>query len=120
MDGNVKFGPDAEYVSNPTELAIDERRGSEIVDSMYEAIRRFIPSIDKSLMFPDFSGMRPKLSTAEEPARDFVIERCGPRLVALVGIESPGLTASTAIADAVTRLLYGGDALRTSPSPWAA
>ena len=51
--------------------------------------------------------MRPKLSGEGEPARDFVIERCEDRLVALAGIESPGLTAATAIGDLVARLIYG-------------
>ncbi len=119
LDGPVKFGPDAEYVSDSWDLAITEARGAAIVETAFDAVRKYIPSIDKSLMFPDFSGMRPKLSGEGETARDFVIERCESRLIALVGIESPGLTAATAIADQVAGLAYGPDALLKSPSPWA-
>ena len=107
LDGNVKFGPDAEYVTHATDLSISKEREALIVNAAYEAVRRYIPSIEKNLMFADFSGMRPKLSGEGEPARDFVIERCEDRLVALAGIESPGLTAATAIGDMVARLIYG-------------
>ena len=54
---------------------------------------------------PDYTGIRPKLCPAGGPATDFLIE--GPEahglpgLVNLFGIESPGLTASLAIAEEV-------------------
>ena len=60
-------------------------------------------------MQPAYSGIRPKLQARGQPARDFLIQ--GPAdhgvagLVNLFGIESPGLTASLAIGDAVLELL---------------
>jgi L-2-hydroxyglutarate oxidase LhgO len=58
---------------------------------------------------PGYAGIRPKISGPGEPAADFVVqgpERHGvPGLVNLYGIESPGLTASLALADDVTREL---------------
>ena len=57
----------------------------------------------------DYAGIRPKLQGPGEPFRDYVIDEASrhgaPRLVNLVGIESPGLTASQAIADEVDRLI---------------
>ena len=61
-------------------------------------------------LVPDYSGIRPKLSGPGEPAEDFVIQTprdhgvCG--LINLFGIESPGLTASLAIAKHVESILF--------------
>jgi L-2-hydroxyglutarate oxidase LhgO len=59
---------------------------------------------------PDMSGIRPKLQTKEGLAHDFVIvheeERGLKGFVNLIGIESPGLTASPAIARYVEKLLF--------------
>jgi L-2-hydroxyglutarate oxidase LhgO len=58
---------------------------------------------------PAYTGIRPKISGPGEPAADFRID--GPAvhgitgLVNLFGIESPGLTASLAIAEYVRGLL---------------
>ena len=58
---------------------------------------------------PDMSGIRPKLQRKGEPARDFIIvhekERGLEGVVNLIGIESPGLTSSPAIARHVEKLL---------------
>ena len=60
---------------------------------------------------PGYAGIRPKLQGPGEPVRDFVIEEASrhgaPRLVNLIGIESPGLTASEAIAEVVDRIIAG-------------
>jgi L-2-hydroxyglutarate oxidase LhgO len=58
---------------------------------------------------PGYTGIRPKVSGEGAPAADFVIqgpkEHGIPGLVNLYGIESPGLTASMAIAQHVRTLL---------------
>jgi L-2-hydroxyglutarate oxidase LhgO len=58
---------------------------------------------------PDYAGIRPKLAAEGEPFRDFVVREESaaglPGFVNLVGIESPGLTASLAIAERVVELL---------------
>ena len=69
------------------------------------AIREYYPDLAPEKLHPSYTGIRPKLAPAEGPATDFIIE--GPRehgiegLVNLLGIESPGLTASLAIAERV-------------------
>ena len=80
---------------------VDPTRG----DVFYAAIRTYWPGLPDGALQPAYSGVRPKLHTASEPANDFVIQ--GPAehgiagLINLFGIESPGLTASLAIADEV-------------------
>jgi len=73
------------------------------------AIRRYFPGLDPSRLQPGYSGVRPKLSGAGEPPADFVIQTPAghglPGLVNLFGIESPGLTASLAIAEKVAAAL---------------
>ncbi|HEU5283882.1 MAG TPA: FAD-dependent oxidoreductase, partial [Burkholderiales bacterium] len=75
----------------------------------YEAIRQYYPALKDGQLQPGYTGIRPKISGPKEPAADFLVQ--GPRehgvpgLVNLYGIESPGLTASLAIAEHVKQLL---------------
>jgi L-2-hydroxyglutarate oxidase LhgO len=77
----------------------------------YDAIRKYYPALKQGQLQPGYTGIRPKVSGPNEPAADFIIQ--GPKhhgvagLVNLYGIESPGLTASLAIAQHVRQLLQG-------------
>jgi L-2-hydroxyglutarate oxidase LhgO len=70
---------------------------------------RYLPGITKSQLNPEMAGIRPKLQRPGDPTRDFVIAEESangfPGVVNLIGIESPGLTASLAIARHVADLL---------------
>jgi L-2-hydroxyglutarate oxidase LhgO len=72
-------------------------------------VQHYLPEIDASQLAPDFAGIRPKLQGPGDPFRDFVIEEASPHgapgLVNLIGIESPGLTAASAIARRVAALV---------------
>jgi L-2-hydroxyglutarate oxidase LhgO len=76
------------------------------------AVRRYWPAVPADDLHPAYSGIRPKLSGPGEPAADFRIDgpaRHGtPGVVQLFGIESPGLTASLAIAEHVLELVDPG------------
>lgn len=104
LAGQGRFGPDVEWVET-LDYQVDPRRA----DSFYAAIRRYWPGLAEGALRPGYSGIRPKIQSPDEPARDFLIE--GPAdhgisgLVQLFGIESPGLTASLAIAEHVAALL---------------
>ena len=104
LGGQARFGPDVEWV-DAVGYDVDPRRA----ERFYNAIRRYWPALPDGALAPAYAGIRPKISGPAEPAADFVIE--GPRahgiagLVNLFGIESPGLTASMALADAVLRAL---------------
>ena len=104
MGGRARFGPDVSWIDG-IDYSFDEARAP----SFYAAIRRYWPDLRDGDLQPGYTGIRPKLGPAGTPAADFVIQ--GPPvhgvrgLVNLYGIESPGLTASLAIADRVAELL---------------
>jgi L-2-hydroxyglutarate oxidase LhgO len=103
LAGRIRFGPDVEYVDR-IDYAVDESRRGRF----HEAVRRYLPGIEAEALQPDLCGIRPKLQGPDEAYRDFVIreesDRGLPGLVNLVGIESPGLTASLAIGRRVAAL----------------
>jgi L-2-hydroxyglutarate oxidase LhgO len=107
LAGQGRFGPDVEWL--PDRGAIDYRVNPARGDSFYAAIRRYWPALPDGSLQADYSGVRPKLSREGEPAMDFAIDGPAthgvPGLVNLFGIESPGLTASLAIAEHVCALL---------------
>jgi L-2-hydroxyglutarate oxidase LhgO len=104
LGGQAVFGPDLHYVDEP-DYSVDASAAGEF----YRYIRRFWPGLPDGALFPDYAGIRPKLHGPDEPQPDFRID--GPQahglagLVALFGIESPGLTSSLAIGEEVARLL---------------
>jgi len=104
MSGAARFGPDVEWIDG-LDHTVDPRRA----DAFYAEIRRYWPALEDGALQPAYAGIRPKIAGPGELAADFWIE--GPRghgvtgLVNLFGIESPGLTASLAIADRVVAML---------------
>jgi L-2-hydroxyglutarate oxidase LhgO len=100
LGGQARFGPDVEWVDR-IDYAVDPRRA----ERFYAAIRRYWPGLPDGALLPGYAGIRPKTAGPGEPAPDFQVQ--GPRehgvpgLVHLFGIESPGLTASLALAGAV-------------------
>ena len=69
------------------------------------ALRRYLPDVRDEDLEPDYAGIRPKLAGPGVPFRDFVVEERPAGLINLLGIESPGLTASEAIARWVARIV---------------
>jgi len=104
LAGQARFGPDVEWVST-VDYGVDERRAA----AFEEQVRRYWPSMPNQSLQPAYSGIRPKLVGADETAADFRIDgpevNGVPGLVCLYGIESPGLTASLAIAERVVAAL---------------
>ena len=106
MAGQARFGPDTEWIDG-VDYNVDPRRG----ERFYAAIRTYWPWLPDGALQPGYAGIRPKISGPKEPAADFVIQGPAvhgiPGLVNLYGIESPGLTASLAVAERVRRLVRG-------------
>jgi L-2-hydroxyglutarate oxidase LhgO len=104
MAGQGRFGPDTEWTDR-----IDYRLDPGRSAGFYAAIRSYWPDLPDGSLAPGYAGIRPKLAPEGGAATDFAIE--GPEvhgvagLVNLYGIESPGLTASLAIADEVVARL---------------
>ncbi|KAK2626411.1 hypothetical protein QTJ16_004673 [Diplocarpon rosae] len=110
LAGRIRFGPDVEWVDDPTDLAVNDARLPQAIAQ----IRRFLPGVTEACIQPDYAGIRPKLGRASAVASgkafaDFIIRREEgyEGFVNLLGIESPGLTASLAIAEEVGELVYG-------------
>lgn len=104
LGGKITAGPDTEYVDDER-YDIDPSKAARFG----AAIRRYLPDVRDEDLTPDYSGIRPKLQGPGEPFADFVVTEASahgaPGLVNLIGIESPGLTASSAIADRVLKFL---------------
>jgi L-2-hydroxyglutarate oxidase LhgO len=104
LAGQARFGPDVEWVERIS-YQIDPARAK----NFYAAVRRYWPNLPDGSLRPDYAGIRPKLRGAGAAATDFAIQGPAdhgiPGLVNLYGMESPGLTASLAIADYVRALL---------------
>jgi L-2-hydroxyglutarate oxidase LhgO len=104
IGGRCKFGPDIEWIDG-----LDYSFQPEKLDQFLDFIRSYYPGLDASRLHPDYTGIRPKLYREGEPVPDFAIhgpDRHGQSgLVALYGIESPGLTASLAIGEMVAGML---------------
>lgn len=104
LGGQIRFGPDVQWVSDPTDLVANDQNLEQALDDIQE----YLPGLQRDLVRPDYCGIRVKLNG--KSFADFYIERekeLGAECVQLLGIESPGLTSSLAIAEHVDKLLYG-------------
>jgi 2-hydroxyglutarate dehydrogenase len=137
LGGNIKFGPDIEWIEPPLLEGLDANITSvtseEVIDfwkehlvasskqipSMYQSVRQYLPGILEEGLQPDYVGIRPKLIPPNSGFQDFVIrkdfsgkyiggemtERDGGLMITLLGIESPGLTSSLALAEQIDTML---------------
>lgn len=104
LGGQAVFGPDLAYVETE-DYSVDPAKAEEFA----RYIRRFWPGLPEGALTPDYAGIRPKLHGPGEPQPDFLLHGREDHgidgLVALFGIESPGLTSSLAIGEAVSGML---------------
>ncbi len=104
LGGQAVFGPDLAFVERE-DYAVDPARA----EGFYAYVRRFWPGLPDGALVPDYAGLRPKIHGPGEPQPDFRIDGAETHglagLVALFGIESPGLTASLAIGEDVAARL---------------
>ena len=104
LAGQGRFGPDLEFATSES-YDVDPAKAVLFEQS----IRRYWPGLPKDALEPAYAGIRPKIHGPGEAQPDFRID--GPErhrlpgLVTLFGIESPGLTCSLALAEAVADLL---------------
>ena len=109
LAGQARFGPDLEWLDVDTPEAIDYAVDPARALAFEDAIRRYWPALPAGALQPAYSGVRPKIHGRGVVAPDFRIDGPSqhgvPGLVNLFGIESPGLTSSMAIAEAVALAL---------------
>ena len=107
LGGQAVFGPDLAYVETE-DYSVDPAKAAEFESY----IRQFWPGLPDDALTPDYAGLRPKLHGPGEPQPDFRLDGEDvhgiPGLIALFGIESPGLTSSLAIGEAVAARLAEG------------
>jgi L-2-hydroxyglutarate oxidase LhgO len=107
LGGQARFGPDVEWIDT-IDYTVDATRA----EGFYAAVRRYWPDLKDGALQPGYAGIRPKIVPKGAPAQDFVVQ--GPQthgvagLINLFGIESPGLTASLAIAAYVREVAATG------------
>lgn len=108
MGGGFRFGPDLQYLDPPrVDYALNDGQAARFENS----VRRWWPGLPAGAMQPDSCGIRPRVRRDGAAQSDFVFS--GPAdhgitgLVQLFGMESPGLTASLAIAQVVAQRLNG-------------
>jgi L-2-hydroxyglutarate oxidase LhgO len=105
LGGQAKFGPDVQWVDDPTDLLVDPQRG----DAFYAEVRKYWPELADRALQPGYAGMRPKINGPHEAVADFMVQGPAqhgvPGLINLLGIESPGLTSALALVDEVCQRL---------------
>jgi L-2-hydroxyglutarate oxidase LhgO len=109
MAGRARFGPDVEWLAGSDPAHIDYTVSPDIAVRFAPVIASYWPAVKAEMLAPDYAGVRPKLSGPGRSNADFRIDGPAahglPGLVNLFGIESPGLTASLAIAEHVASQL---------------
>lgn len=103
LGGRLKLGPDTAYIDRIENYVVDASKAS----LFYQSAVKFLPFLKEENVSPDISGIRPKLQGPNDKFHDFIIREDLPGFINLVGIESPGLTSSPAIARLVKNILTG-------------
>ena len=91
INGRGQLGPNVQWVNQPS-YEVDPNLETEFRN----AAKKYWPGIEGRQLMPGYSGIRPRVK-----AKDFVIHS-HKNIVTLLGIESPGLTSSLAIAELVS------------------
>lgn len=129
LQGKIKFGPDIDWISPPDptpdgevedywrEHLVPDDSPAEMRE-MHKAIASYLPGVEFDGLSPDYVGIRPKLIPPGAGFQDFVLRTDYPiaflggdadsqrsPMITLLGIESPGLTSSLAIAERVVDML---------------
>ena len=129
LAGAIRFGPDVEWLKAPDDVDQDDpdfwasmlQPNEGRHDEVFDAVKRYLPGVERDLFQPDCkrlpvqltqpaksatdAGIRPKLMPNSKTPEDFSIKHVAPGFIDLLGIESPGLTSSLAIAEYVERLI---------------
>jgi len=106
LSGSMRLGPDTKYL-NPKvkDYSVDSSKKHDF----YLSASKLMPFLEEDELFEDTAGIRPKLQPKDGEFRDFIISeesRNGlENFINLIGMESPGLTASPAIAKFINKII---------------
>ena len=103
LDGTIGFGSNAYYVDE-IDYSIDDSNKKIFLQHINQYL-----DLPEEALTEDFSGIRPKIQIPGEPPQDFIIKNEKDQgfnnFINLIGIESPGLTSSLAIAEYVQDII---------------
>lgn len=95
--GNLMIGPNAEEIDDKNDVSTDEKT----LDHIITTARKSVPHFNMQKVLKSFAGNRPVSGL-----KDWVIEESPVKnFIHLIGVDSPGLTASPAIAQYVLAIL---------------
>jgi len=110
LSGGVKIGPDVEYLESNI---YDYKMTISKQEAFFKSARKYLPFLDYKDVSPDMAGIRSKIQRPGEPQQDFYImeesKRGYPGFINLIGMESPALTSSIAIAEYVDEMINNKD-----------
>ncbi len=102
ITGRLKLGPSASFMK---ERNYDYNVDLDRLEDFYKSTSKYLPFLEIQDLKPELSGIRPKLQKPGGLERDFIIRNEKDNgfsgFINLVGIDSPGLTSSLAIAEYV-------------------
>ncbi|HEV2235844.1 MAG TPA: NAD(P)/FAD-dependent oxidoreductase [Ktedonobacterales bacterium] len=109
LAGRLRLGPDAVWLPDRWRDDPHYRVDASRQEVFWQSARRYLPWLEPTDLAPEGAGVRPRAVGPGDPQRDYIIQheadRGLPGFINLIGIESPGLTASPAIAEYVAGLL---------------
>ncbi|WVO20444.1 uncharacterized protein IAS62_001741 [Cryptococcus decagattii] len=116
LDGHIKFGPDVQTIGTSADAARDPdfwqsylapSSSPELIAAFAHSVQDYLPTIDPSLLSPDYAGIRPNIAPPEAGFSDFLIRHVEQRkgFVELLGFNSPGLTSSLAVGEVVGEMV---------------
>ena len=104
VDGNMLIGPSAQYVDSPEEYASTQA----VMNTLFDDAKKLLPQLERNMIIGAYTGIRAKtVPPGSDNFGDFIIEKSevAHGMINLIGIESPGLTASMPIAEYVCDML---------------
>jgi glycerol-3-phosphate dehydrogenase len=102
LDGNILIGPTEEFINSRE----DTRTTKEKIRQLIEGAKSLLSSIPLNKVIYGFSAVRSKITPPEEKgSRDFIIREDLENFINMIGMESPGLTSSPAIAKLIVQMI---------------
>jgi len=102
LDGNILIGPTEEFINERE----DTKTTKEKIRQLIEGAKRLLPSVPLNQVIYGFSAVRSKITPPEEKgSRDFIIREDLENFINMIGMESPGLTSSPAIAKLIVQMI---------------
>ena len=98
LSGRMRLGPDLHWVEQ-----VDYTPDTAVEQQFRESVATYWPEVRNRELNWTYSGIRPKVSGPDMENADFIVagpeDHGMPGMICFFGIESPGLTASLALAD---------------------